>query len=349
MSAGRYIIVKGRAGLGNRMLAVLGGALYAKLSGRRLVVDWTDWHFADPGQNVYSFLFDSPAESVSAVSQDLPVVPSVWAGHLGVAASDRCDQLFPKRLHDYSVVFDTSIDVARLDYPEPIVVFWAWDQQIWRMRRHLRRALPELRGQSDWQIMKELAAQYLRPSALVRAQADAFKAEHFRGPVVGVHVRYTDRKVPLDAIHRGVGAALKRRPGARVFLATDSEIVQKEFVARYPDVLVRPKDFRSGGQPLHMDYWANGKNARAADALTEMLLLAECDALIYAQRSSFSHVAHLLSSMNERDVVDVDRRNLMLLGKRIAQGRLSRVAHRLRSIFPAAAPPAPAVTAPATR
>ena len=38
----RYLLVKGIAGLGNRILSVLNGILYARLSDRLLFVDWRD-------------------------------------------------------------------------------------------------------------------------------------------------------------------------------------------------------------------------------------------------------------------------------------------------------------------
>ena len=53
MATPNYVLVKGNAGLGNRLSSVLSGALYARLSGRRLLVDWTDWMYSNDGSNVF--------------------------------------------------------------------------------------------------------------------------------------------------------------------------------------------------------------------------------------------------------------------------------------------------------
>ena len=55
-----YVLVKGKAGLGNRMLSAMTGVLYAMLSQRNLVVDWSDSTYSDDGQNVFPKLFKVP-------------------------------------------------------------------------------------------------------------------------------------------------------------------------------------------------------------------------------------------------------------------------------------------------
>jgi hypothetical protein len=44
-----FLLVKGRASLGNRILSALTGILYARLTGRRLLVDWRDEVYSDDG------------------------------------------------------------------------------------------------------------------------------------------------------------------------------------------------------------------------------------------------------------------------------------------------------------
>lgn len=59
----RYLLVKGRAGLGNRMLCALTGILYARLAGRRLLVDWSDPIYAEGGLNVFHRYFRCPRQT----------------------------------------------------------------------------------------------------------------------------------------------------------------------------------------------------------------------------------------------------------------------------------------------
>lgn len=330
----RYIVVKGTAGLGNRMLAVLNAALYAKLSGRELVVDWTDWHFADRGENYFPLLFSSPAfRGLEVLPRGASVRPAIWAGHESETASDLGHRLYPQRLGKYESVFDVAIDVKRLAYPETVVMFWSWDQQVWRMRRHFKGSFAELGGMSDWEVLKRLASEHLRATPIVREQVECFKREHFGPFVLGVHVRHTDRLAPLSSLHRAVRRLLRGRDDARLFLATDNQAVLEDFRRTYKGVIVRPKSFPEGGKPIHGDYWSEGKLARAVDALTEMHLLAECNSLLYARRSTFSYMAHLLSRIPAENVTDVDRYNARLAIKGLIQRRIARPIWRLRSAF----------------
>ena len=60
MDENKYLLVKGLAGLGNRMLAALTGILYARMSSRRLIVDWRDPTFSKDGSNAFPVLFKCP-------------------------------------------------------------------------------------------------------------------------------------------------------------------------------------------------------------------------------------------------------------------------------------------------
>ena len=93
----KYLLVKGKAGLGNRMLCVLTGIIYARLTDRRLVVDWSDFTYSSDGTNVFPRLFVLP-EAVD----DLPLAahtsvrPNLWSGRLNMSAGDLIDQVDPK-------------------------------------------------------------------------------------------------------------------------------------------------------------------------------------------------------------------------------------------------------------
>jgi hypothetical protein len=55
----RYLLVKGAAGLGNRIFALLSAILYARLTRRQLVVDWTDGSYSSDGSNAIHHFFRS--------------------------------------------------------------------------------------------------------------------------------------------------------------------------------------------------------------------------------------------------------------------------------------------------
>jgi len=45
----KYLVLKGCAGLGNRLITLLKAIQYCKKTGRRLYVDWADGMFAGGG------------------------------------------------------------------------------------------------------------------------------------------------------------------------------------------------------------------------------------------------------------------------------------------------------------
>jgi len=79
----RYLLVKGRAGLGNRILCALTGILYARLAGRRLLVDWSDPIYAEGGLNVFHRYFRCPtADPADRIPATDSVAPAIWRGRL---------------------------------------------------------------------------------------------------------------------------------------------------------------------------------------------------------------------------------------------------------------------------
>jgi hypothetical protein len=57
MSKRRFLIVKGAAGLGNRLVSLANAIDYARRSNRVLHVDWSDGQFAAKGDNAFPLFF----------------------------------------------------------------------------------------------------------------------------------------------------------------------------------------------------------------------------------------------------------------------------------------------------
>ncbi len=101
----RSILIKAKAGLGNRMLATMTGMLFGKLCGRRIIVDWCDGTYAEDGVNAFSLLFDAPVLDVTTCRfEDVrAVAPAIWAGHLDWTVSNMIGAYSPRRFRDPTV------------------------------------------------------------------------------------------------------------------------------------------------------------------------------------------------------------------------------------------------------
>jgi hypothetical protein len=142
MNENKYLLVKGRAGLGNRMLSALTGILYARLSGRRLIIDWSDYTYSDDGSNVFPRFFQCPLyDPTDEIPDTDSVSPGIWRGNLNESAIDLSNRYSNDRGSEVWRKF--SIDLKRLDYREDVVVMWAYTQQIDLLRSHFTGAFEE--------------------------------------------------------------------------------------------------------------------------------------------------------------------------------------------------------------
>lgn len=79
----RFCLVKGIAGVGNRLMTLTAAVQYAEKTGRQVLVDWNDGYYAPKGTNAFPLFFQSdtvqPVEKAEGLS-DLTWYPSS-AGH----------------------------------------------------------------------------------------------------------------------------------------------------------------------------------------------------------------------------------------------------------------------------
>ncbi|MEO1592230.1 MAG: nodulation protein NodZ, partial [Cyanobacteria bacterium J06632_22] len=79
----QYLLLKGYAGLGNRIAALVTAILYAKLSKRTLVVDWRDDFYSSDGRNVFDALFQTQSIPIDTALEILDqaaisIAPDAW-------------------------------------------------------------------------------------------------------------------------------------------------------------------------------------------------------------------------------------------------------------------------------
>ena len=301
------VLVKGTNGLGNRLLTLLSAILYAKLAGRRVVVDWRDGFYADPGVNAFPLLFRS--ESAAAVDRDMPstsVAPWMWDGRLHLSAKQVSDALCPGGpWHSPFAGSLFSFDPRRLDHPADVIVTWSSVHFIGQLRRHFSGPWKEWGRLGDDAILARLLREELEFHPEVLARAEEVRRSWPGRPRIGVHVRNTDRTTNLRCLHRRLEILRARNPDAGLFLATDDAGVEREFHRRYPDVVTVPKWFAASG-PLHKpNAPCPDRLAMARASLVDMRLLAGCDHLVVNGNSSFSQMTRLLWSGDPRRVVDV--------------------------------------------
>ncbi|WP_425102234.1 hypothetical protein [Tropicibacter sp. S64] len=314
----KTLLIKAKGGLGNRMLSAVTGLIFADLTGRVPVIDWRDGNYAPEGENAYPLLFDTPLTAPVARLDDHagPIDPPIWQGHLRESPVDLIDRIDP-RLHAGARVYRRfCTDLTRLDAPEDLAVFWCYLPKFGRLARHMK-ADARFAGKSEDSLIRDYLSRYFTPNARVREAVAAYKAR-FGRPLIGVHVRYTDRKIAVEPLEAALDAALKTRPGAQIFLATDNVEIQRRFAARYGNIHFTDKYLPEDGARLHLPQAQIEKQREAENALIDILLLSQCDHLVCSRYSTFAETAILYGDLRTR-MTDVDRRNPLVVAKRLLQ------------------------------
>jgi hypothetical protein len=319
----RTILIKGKAGLGNRILATLTGMVFGLLCERRILVDWRDGAYAAPTVNAFPRLFASPIvpEDEIDLAQSNTVAPLVWRGHVNDQVADMIARFDPRRFGDPTIYRKYCCDLSTLTHPEDTIVYFSHLPKFQRIRRHFRGELAQYRNASEVQIIHDLMSRWLPLHQRVSNEIDTFVADNFSSPIIGVHVRYSDMRSPVDSIQRAVDRFLTQEPAARIFLATDNRAVEDDFDQKYPHVLVTPKWLPSPGEQLHYNAENVDPEASAIEALKDIYLLSRAKYLVYPGRSTFSYLSRCLGGFPDNRVCDVERYSIGV--------RLRRLVHNL--------------------
>jgi hypothetical protein len=317
----RYVLVKGKAGLGNRMMSAMTGILYAMLSSRRIVIDWSDFAYSNAGENVFPRLFSTPNSDASLpVEAGESVRPSLWKSRLHKQANEVVDEIDPKA-HDHWRDYRTfSFDLKNLDYPETTLVMWSFTHLIRKMRGHFRGSFSWLSSLSDEDIMSWLLSHHLRlhPDIATLVE-ERWMSIPSRDNVIGVHVRFSDQKSNLGAFYRAIDKLVAATPDAGIFLATDNIKVQQDMVAAYGKVTCNDKWFPAEGQAMHQSFDCPDRTQNAIDALIDMYMLSKCKYLVFSGGSSFSYMSKLIGKMPRTSALDVDASSLTTQIRRLAK------------------------------
>jgi hypothetical protein len=302
----RYLLVKGKAGLGNRLLCTLTSILYADLTGRKLYIDWTDEHFYGlNGKNGFTQLFDAPrVVEPGPIWDSDSVTPAAWRGNLRRSVNKLIDERETDRKDPENcpqIAAKYTINLGCLDYSERVAVRWAWNDELWRLRPHLKGAHAAWAELCDEDILRKLA-QRLVFAPIVLGRAEEFREREFGQVTIGMHIRYTDRKNSY-AKYDGIASRIMREhPTASVFLATDNKAVEDDLRSRYRHLITTPKWYAPPGTPLHRTRECPDALERGVEALIEMYLLSRCDYLIYDCTSTYGVMARLFSQAQPENV-----------------------------------------------
>ncbi len=306
----RYVVSLRPTGLGDRLICLVGAWIFARNTGRTLIVDWRGSLYSrEQRENIFSLCFANTddlagvplivADDADAHSLPRPVFPDHW---------DRDDlpaEPWRGPKEDSFDLRDQQIAVIRsgADIAAPTVV--------------LNTCIND--GVSSFADAHR-CLEALKPVPAIAAAVEDFYRDELAGrPVIGLHIRHGNGGNILahGRYWRSFGQGIDRcrqavmtaraRIGAEapVFLCTDSLKVEIAIRKVIPNVVTRAKAFRPPGRG-ELQY-GPAAHAGLEDALAEMLLLARCNVLIrYPPASFFSFLAAVLKPSAMPDVEAVE-------------------------------------------
>jgi len=305
------LLVKAKGGMGNRMLCAATGIAYGLISGRRVIVDWTDNAYSNHGENVFLSYFQTPLVEVGGtLPSEGSVFPKVWQGHLDWSVSRMMHAYDPDKHSSFRIHRKYSANLKRLDYPEDIVVLWSYTHRIQDLKSSLSRQSGNEWGGGVDDILRHLLIEYMVIRPEIKARIDAFRNKSFSDNVIGVHVRHSDRPANVDRYLDMVRRLRKNNDDAAIFVATDNQSVLSRFQSSFPKVISTDKWYPDSGVPMHQNSSCPDAFENGVEALVDMYLLSYCQWLVYPKGSTFSYISSILSSAPKENIIDMDRYNI---------------------------------------
>jgi len=309
----KFLVLKGTAGMGNRIMSFFEAVIYSKLTNRKLIVDWKDGVYAPAGVNSFFEFFESPITNPDLkIPNTDSVYPSVWIGNLNKNLDDvRSKQDSKISIKDfYKVVKQKySVDFSNKDYNEDVLVGLDYGFFLENFESYLDQLPREWPRESN-AFMRHIFKNYLFLNSKIKREAERFVKKNFNGPVIGVHIRYTDNRgtykdVDLKKYKPLIDRLLGSNPKATIFLSTDNEEILNEYKKIYPGILFFNKNFSwKPGLEIHNKKSCDDRIRIGKEALIEMYVLSKCDYIIYSGNSSFARLSAIYSDLEKNNLFD---------------------------------------------
>ncbi|MBP7936275.1 MAG: hypothetical protein KA354_16660 [Phycisphaerae bacterium] len=201
---------------------------------------------------------------------------------------------------------------------------WCFSHQIGTLRRYFTGSFGHYATMTDEAILSELLHTEMLLHPRIRDVVERFVESRFHRPVIGVHVRFMDRRSRIEHFFGAIDRAKQRARDGMIFLATDNKEAERRIRERYGDVFVTEKWFPSSGVSMHQNPECPDRLNNAIEALVDMYLLAACDYLVYPGSSTFSQISALVSDMPRGNIYDIERYDLRIRLKRFVRGLVTR-------------------------
>ncbi len=312
----KYLIVKGVAGLGNRLFSVCDAIQYALRTKRVILIDWSEGLFGPKGKNIFYEYFQLKNIPHILSLNDIPnqkslsYFPSSWRDDLTNSIYDKYEFYTPTTspVNKFEYVLRK---LSKIRNKESFSKYYGY----WKVKDSVKKEtednflpvghLLDTHHPEDVVVYCDYNPPFIENNLLnhlalkedILNKINKLKENIFKGNTIGIHIRNTDKK-PEREIKYLVN--MLRSPKYKkyyFFIATDSYDVF-ERVNKYDNVVYYPKKIPipSYGGIHHGRYTSeyDYPEQMLEESIIDLWLLSQCDYLWYQGNSTYSIIARSL-------------------------------------------------------
>lgn len=328
----KYLVLKGCAGLGNRLITLMKAIKYCKKTKRTLYVDWADGMFSGIGDNAFFKYFElrniDYVKDLSLIKDSYQKGASTYPKKMRLSDLDTpvirtFNALTPRiaQIVPYKVLM-TLFFKEKTSY---FVGLQSWQRTVYTKNKYIN-AIKNRNDGENFVLGSALTARRkedivffadFRPLVSIKNLFDyiSLKQEYLDKindfanqnrirETIGVHIRYTDKKPKskIERLKKQIDAILKENSEQKIFLCSDNNDVIEDFLKRYGEnIIQRPKYIpKTNNQGIHI--WAaknldaETKEKMMEDSIMDMWLLAMTKELYWQGNSSFSYISKYIKN-----------------------------------------------------
>jgi len=325
----KYLIVKGCAGLGNRLITLSNAIEYANQTNRILYVDWSDGQFGAKGTNVFYKYFQlndiAHIQSIDEIHdfENKSYYPLILGQQPQASLYDLYVQDGGKYLtriippsvkgnlaktHGYwrlktnrTLQTGTDIQAIKSLFRKNDIPFGG------RYKANMKQDVLFFADFSPTFYKETLKSTLELSEGLTNEIYNLIDKYKLGENTIGVHVRMTDKQpdATLDTLKAKINSLNIGSP--QIFLATDNQEVEEYFLQHFNHVVFtekwRPEN--TGKQMGVHQYAIRNKDYEAAEtmlkeSIIDMWLLSKCEYLIAQKNSSFSRISSTFKNQVEK-------------------------------------------------
>jgi hypothetical protein len=332
MPASNYLVVKGCAGIGNRLFTLASALKYAEDTNRKIIVDWRDGVFAEPSKNAFDIFFQlrqieqGNLTDVLQQKEKLSFYPKSLSKTLNESLYQNYRAGASNLLMKIPRFTRLRGRVSRLSE------FWSYNpgNNFGKQTYSDKKAIQSLFSSNDIEYGHKLSknikqnvvmfADYwpgevdkkhfekIQVNETLNAKIEQAKKElGITNETIGIHVRSTDKKPDKEI--SSLITLLKKRitDSTSLFLATDNLEVEKLFKDTFKEkMLLLPKYYPDDTFNMHHAALKSGDYSHTEklyeECLTDIYLLADCKIFYYQGNSSFSRLVLKLTAQKQESI-----------------------------------------------